>query len=608
MKDSSITTIAQSELTDPVSLSHLRLSAAKSSPRRKQYLLWAVTAAWVAVLALLGPRLLSTLDAATGPVTWLSIVYFVAFTAIAWLYGIYNVAVVGFAMHYKKHWRPKDQPLPSDVGPRVALLYTTCNDFVEASAESCLRLSYQNYSVYILDDSSDPIYRSRVDAFALTHAEKVRVVRRPDRKGFKAGNLNHALGSVVTEPYFAIVDADEILPENFISALIPRLQADPHIGFIQANHRCVRDPSNLLKQDMHIGIDVHWRWYQPLRNRYGFVMFLGHGAVLRRSCWEEVGGFPEIVSEDLGYAIAIRERGYFGEFAEDVICQEEFPETVRDFRVRHVKWTRGTCEFLRDWTQRIVFSKQMSTAEKMDILFPTLNLPMTFFFFLFMINASMVLPLLMGETRILTIETWLGAVTTAVIVIPDAMNHLFTWDFFLVTVVCLVGPVLCFIVELWRRPLLLARFLANSTALYASLSPLSALCVLGFAVTGKARFLVTGDRGRREAVQVSGPSSVLQSVKKFFGETHPDSTAVQAYEIACAVTFAIAALAGIQVALLGLSIGFFLLPLFHNLGWHPGALRKVAKIPLLLIAAGIPLGGLGLLGIQPILFGFGFHF
>jgi hypothetical protein len=250
----------------------------------------------------------------------------------------------------------------------------------------------------------------------------------------------------------------------------------------------------------------------------------------------------------------------------------------------------------------------MSTAEKMDILFPTLNLPMTFFFFLFMINASMVLPLLMGETRILTIETWLGAVTTAVIVIPDAMNHLFTWDFFLVTVVCLVGPVLCFIVELWRRPLLLARFLANSTALYASLSPLSALCVLGFAVTGKARFLVTGDRGRREAVQASGPSSVIQSVKKFFGETHPDSTAVQAYEIACAVTFAIAALAGFQVALLGLSVGFFLLPLFHNLGWHPGVLRKVAKIPLLLIAAGIPLGGLGLLGIQPVLFGFGFHF
>ena len=26
------------------------------------------------------------------------------------------------------------------------------------------------------------------------------------------------------------------------------------------------------------GIDIHWEWYQPLRNDFGFVMFLGHGA------------------------------------------------------------------------------------------------------------------------------------------------------------------------------------------------------------------------------------------------------------------------------------------------------------------------------------------
>ena len=100
-----------------------------------------------------------------------------------------------------------------------------------------------------------------------------------------------------------------------------------------------------------------------MRNRYGFVMFLGHGAILRRSCWQQVGGFPEVVSEDLAYAIAIREKGYYGTFAKDVTCFEEFPESVRSFRVRHVKWTRGTCEFLHHYGLDLLRSSRISWSE-----------------------------------------------------------------------------------------------------------------------------------------------------------------------------------------------------------------------------------------------------
>jgi membrane glycosyltransferase len=36
----------------------------------------------------------------------------------------------------------------------------------------------------------------------------------------------------VTEPYFAVVDADEILASNFLRKLVPRIAADPACGFI----------------------------------------------------------------------------------------------------------------------------------------------------------------------------------------------------------------------------------------------------------------------------------------------------------------------------------------------------------------------------------------
>ena len=351
---------------------------------------------WFAALYWFGPRLLQSLDAAEGPVSLFAQGYFAFFVCIAWLYGLYNLSVVLFATYVRLRKDPKAVATGKATAfkPPVAVLYTTCNDFVEAGAASCVRLDYSNFHVYILDDSSNREEMRRIDRFAARHPS-VTVVRRPSRRGFKAGNLNYALQHVVSEPLFVIADSDEILPINFLSKLVPRIVADPNCGFIQANHKCIKQ-GNKLQQDMCRGIDIHWEWYQPLRNHFGFVMFLGHGALLRKSCWEEVGGFPELVSEDLAYAIAIREKGYYGTFAADVTCLEEFPSSVRAFRLRHVKWTRGTCEFLHKFAGRLIRSKNISWSEKFDILFPTANLPLTLFFFLFMIMTAIVLPVTIG--------------------------------------------------------------------------------------------------------------------------------------------------------------------------------------------------------------------
>jgi len=551
---------------------------------------------WFAALYWFGPRLIQSLGAADGLISLVAQGYFVFFVSIAWLYGLYNLSVVLFAVYDRVLNRPVSA-VPVDArgfNPPVAVLYTTCNDFVEAGAASCVRLEYPNYHVYILDDSTDKAEMRRIDRFAARNSS-VTVVRRPDRKGFKAGNLNYALQHIVTEPLFVIADSDEILPQNFLTMLVPRITADPDCGFIQANHKCIKQGTK-LQRDMCRGIDIHWEWYQPLRNRFGFVMFLGHGALLRKSCWEEVGGFPELVSEDLAYAIAIREQGYYGTFAADVTCLEEFPSSVRAFRIRHVKWTRGTCEFLHKFARRLIGSKRISWPEKLDILFPTANLPLTLFFFVFMIMSAIVLPMTIGERAVVTLEAGTHVLHLPVVRMPAAMNVLYTWDFFAMTIVALVSPLLCFVLAMWRTPVKLLRFLAHSTSLYAALAPLSTICVMGYAITGKARFLVTGDgRGKARA-------------SSYLSETHPDSVTTQRLEWLAAWIFFIGALASFQIALLGLAVGYALLAVMHNSDWGRPGIQTMAWIPFTFICTGISLGGVSLFGLQPVFFGFGFHF
>ncbi len=550
--------------------------------------------AWSAAIAWFGPRLLSSMAAADGPVSTFAQGYFVIFVCVAWLYGLYNVSVVVFAIVARLLPSSAVATEVAACDTPVAVLYTTCNDFVEAGAESCARIEYPNYTVYVLDDSDDPAFRRRVDKFARKH-DHVQVVRRRNREGFKAGNLNNALREHVTEPYFVIADSDEILPRDFLTQLVPRMSADPDCGFIQANHECIKHGTK-LQRDMCRGIDIHWKWYQPLRNRFGFVLFLGHGAILRTSCWKEVGGFPELVSEDLAYAIAIRERGYYGTFAHDVTCLEEFPESVRAFRVRHAKWTRGTCEFLHRMSWPLIRSRNISIPEKLDILFPTANLPLTLFFFLFMIITAIVLPLSIGERAILTLELGGSALNLPVVRMPEAMNVLYTWDFYAMTLVALLSPLLCFILEMCRTPIRLLRFLVHSTSLYAALAPLSSICVIGYLKTRSARFLVTGDK------------SVGRAGKDYWADTHPDASATQRLEWGAAWIFLFGALASFQIALLGLAIGYALLAVLHSADWGRPGLQTLVWIPFTLIATGISLGGLSLIGVQPVFFGFGFHF
>ncbi len=576
-----------------------------------------IFATWFACLAWFHPRLMALLELARGPFTTAALLFFIVFTELAWLYGIYNVSVVLFAWLHRRGRRTRGVRLPPalpDPAPRVAILYVTCNDFVEESAASCLRQDYRGYALYLLDDSSDPEYQRRVDAFAARHPGRVLVIRRGDRRGFKAGNINHGLRHpAVTEPLFAIVDADEVLPRDFLRRTVPMLLADSRCGFVQANHRSNPAGRGALQSAVGVGIDIHWRWYHPLRNRYGFVMLLGHGAVIRREVWEEIGGFPEIVSEDLAFSLRARQRGWHGVFAEDVICFEEFPETIRAFRVRHMKWTRGTCEFFAREMWPALRSSGVPLVEKLDVLFPALSLPLALVYFLFVIDANLVFAVLFTHPRPLTLELAGHALVLPTRALDPGFSVVQSWDFFLITLMTFLAPILCFVIELAGKPRQLFRFLCQSTVMYAALGPMSSLGVLGYLLTGKAVFLVTGDRSRVPGSELSGSERIpivraWRWLQRAVVGSHPDHPLVQGFEVLCGIVFGLACLQLVQVSFLGLALGFVLLPVLHHVPWEHPLVQGAVYLPFVLILIGLLIGGLGLLGMQPVFFGYGFHF
>jgi cellulose synthase/poly-beta-1,6-N-acetylglucosamine synthase-like glycosyltransferase len=589
----------------------------RPAPAARPTLYLTIFAAWFATLAWFHPRLWALLDLAHTPVATFALMFFIVFTELAWLYGYYNVGVILFAIAFRRLRKatPADahdtMPIPA---PTVALLYLTCNDFVEASAASCITQDYSSYHIYMLDDSSDAACQAQVDAFAASHAEQVTVVRRADRRGFKAGNLNHGLAhAAICEPLFAIVDADEILPTDFLRRMVPRLTSDPTTGYVQANHRCNHCDDGTIAGAVGVGIDIHWRWYHPLRNRWGFVMLLGHGALIRRQVWEEIGGFPEIVSEDLGFSVRARALGWGGVFADDIVCLEDFPADMRAFRVRHIKWTRGTCEFFAREMWPVLRAKGMPLVEKIDVLFPALSLSLALFYFLFVLDANLVFTVLFSHAKPLTLALGGLQLVLPMRALDVGFAVVSSWDFFLITILTFIAPVLCFIIELASRPRELFRFLCRSSVIYSALGPLSSVGVVGYLLSGKATFLVTGDRGQARAGIIK--ASVLPMWQRGWNllrsavrTSHPDHPLVQGFELACGIVFAIACLQMGQLSFLGLAMGFALAPVLHNTPWNHPTIQRVVYVPFSLIMGGLMVGGLGLLGVQTVFFGYGFHF
>jgi cellulose synthase/poly-beta-1,6-N-acetylglucosamine synthase-like glycosyltransferase len=260
--------------------------------------------------------------------------------------------------------------------PLIAVLYATRDDFDAACCFSCLDQDYKRFSVFICDDSDKPEIREQIDNFEREHSKKgtkskCEVLRRGTKRGFKAGNLNDAINKIPAADWILLIDADQVLTRSYISDLVGRLpqNADTNVAFVQAAHSAIVKPgeSSYFQQYLSPEVSLYYVRDLSLRNACGFVPLLGHGAMISKSAWSAVGGFPEVVSEDFAFAIRIANEGLRGEYVEDIVSKESFPHDFGGFTTRLKKFAAGTAELWRHQVIRFLIGKA-HPVEKWDFL------------------------------------------------------------------------------------------------------------------------------------------------------------------------------------------------------------------------------------------------
>jgi cellulose synthase/poly-beta-1,6-N-acetylglucosamine synthase-like glycosyltransferase len=225
------------------------------------------------------------------------------------------------------------------------------------------------HEIQVLDDSSDQT-RGIVDRVAAELAaagHRIRVIRRADRTGFKAGALAEGLKSATGE-YVAIFDADFQPPAHFYRHTLPFFLADPRLALAQARWGHCNRAESALTRAQAIGIDGHFMVEQSARTFNGLLMnFNGTAGVWRRSAIADAGGWSaDTLTEDLDLSYRVQLRGWRTHFNARLEVPGELPGTLAAFKSQQFRWAKGSIQTAAKLLPRILASRELSPWVKLQ--------------------------------------------------------------------------------------------------------------------------------------------------------------------------------------------------------------------------------------------------
>lgn len=298
--------------------------------------------------------------------------------------------------HYKKKKsQPLHQQLPQTL-PHITVQVPVYNEkyVIQRLLQSLARLHYpkDKLQIQVLDDSTDETRHliNKEVAALQRQCIDIEVIRRPNRKGYKAGALQYGLPYCKGE-LVAIFDADFTPHPQFLMQLLPCF-TDEKTGLVQARWSHLNKEENALTRIQTILLDTHFSIEQSGRAKAGyFINFCGTAGIWRKQCIIDAGGWDgDVLSEDLDLSYRAQLRGWKMVYNQHIEVPAELPSVLEAFKIQQFRWTKGMAQISRK-TIKSLLQAPLPAAKKWHAIF---HLMSSFVFVCLFINALLTVPLL----------------------------------------------------------------------------------------------------------------------------------------------------------------------------------------------------------------------
>ncbi len=324
--------------------------------------------------------------------------------------------------------------------PAVAVQLPIYNEVyvVERLIKAVAAIDYprEKLFVQVLDDSNDETSACVESLLPGLLAEGVQIahIRRPERKGYKAGALAYGLTLLPPEvEYVAVLDADFVPPADFLKRTIPFMIENPRLGMVQARWGHLNSQDNVLTRGQTLALDGHFVVEQTARNRAGWLMnFNGTGGVWRRETIADAGGWRDVtLTEDLDLSYRAQLNGWQFLYIPELVVPGELPPHIAAYKQQQARWAKGGTQCMKLLLRPIWTHPRLSLMQR---LMATMHVCQ------YLVHPLIVIMLLV----------------TPFLLLADRMNSLLLWPLGIFA----LGPPLIFIIsqrELypdWRRRLI----------------------------------------------------------------------------------------------------------------------------------------------------------
>ena len=210
--------------------------------------------------------------------------------------------------------------------------------------------------ILVLDDSTDETC-GMIDAEIETQRKRgidIRVIRRDNRVGYKAGALQNALPQSHGK-YVAIIDADFVPPRDFLEKTVFAIEEDSKIGFVQARWDHINRGYSKYTEAFGIAIDGYHIVEQSARSASGLLLnFNGSAGLLRVEAINDVGGWSwDTLSEDMDLSYQMQLKGWKSLYLRDLTVMGEIPPNMSSFRTQQGRWARGSVQCAKKLLGRV---------------------------------------------------------------------------------------------------------------------------------------------------------------------------------------------------------------------------------------------------------------
>jgi len=244
--------------------------------------------------------------------------------------------------------------------PSVAILVAARHEPKEVLRDTFItlcNLNYKNKAVYFLDDSSDEKHKQEADE--IKQACNLTLFRRQQSRGAKAGIINDCL-KTLGQKYVAIFDADQNPLPDFLKVVIPILEADENLAFVQTPQFYSNISSSMVARGAAFQQAVFYEYICEGKSISDSMFCCGTNVVFRKNALVDVGGLDEsTVTEDFATSIKLHAKGWKSLYFDHVYAFGMGPESLSGYFKQQFRWASGTISVFRKLIIRL-FTKPFS--------------------------------------------------------------------------------------------------------------------------------------------------------------------------------------------------------------------------------------------------------